>query len=107
MWIKHNYALYNTNYISKVSAHGTKLIATFKDGSEEVIGQFKTTKECNDILSSVTRQLISEDPNHPGMFIKDTKKSKNKSLHEFLDDLTEDQQNAVMEVIRMTAKSKP
>ena len=74
MWIKHNNALYNSNDISKIKAVGTKLIATFSDGSEEVIGQFRRIKECEDVFSSVTRALIFEDPDHPGIFILDTKK---------------------------------
>ena len=79
MWIKHNNALYNSNYILKITNKGTKLIATFKDGTEEIIGQFKRMKECEDILSSLTRALVFEDDDHPGVFIRDTKSSKEKA----------------------------
>lgn len=73
MWIKHNHALYNTSDISKIEAKRTKLYATFKNGDVVIIGEFRATKECQDILRSLTNSLIFEDEDHPGVIIKDTK----------------------------------
>ena len=73
MWIKHNHALYNTSDISKIEAKRTKLYATFKNGDVVIIGEFRATKECQDILRSLTNSLIFEDKDHPGVIIKDTK----------------------------------
>ena len=73
MWIKHNNALFNSNDISKISLSRTKIIASFKDGSEEVIGSFQKMKEAEDIFRSITRALLFEDKEHPGIIIADTK----------------------------------
>lgn len=73
MWIKHNHALYNTSDISKIEAKRTKLQATFKNGDVVIIGEFRATKECQDILRSLTNSFIFEDKDHPGVIIKDTK----------------------------------
>lgn len=78
MWIKHNNALYNSNDISKIVVNRTKLIATFHDETAEVIGEFRATKECQDIFQSVSRALLFEDKDHPGIIIKDTKVAKEK-----------------------------
>ena len=76
MWIKHNKALYNSSEISKIEVKRTKLVATFKDGSTEIIGEFRAMKECEDIFQSITRALLFEDKDHPGIIIKDTKEKK-------------------------------
>lgn len=73
MWIKHNHALYNSSDISKIEVKRTKLYATFHDGTEEVIGEFRATKECEDIFRSVSQALLFDDPERPGIIIKDTK----------------------------------
>ena len=79
MWIKHNKALYNSRDIAKievVKTHPTKLKATFHDGSTEIIGDFNTSKECEDIFGSVSRALLFEFEDHPGIIIRDTKEKK-------------------------------
>lgn len=76
MWIKHNNAMYNSNYISKVRQEKTKIIATFQDGEEIVIGNFRLIKEAHDIFQSITRALLTEDKDNPGIIIKDTRKEK-------------------------------
>ena len=76
MWIKHNKALYNSNEIKKIEARRTKLVATFNDGEEIVIGEFRAMKECEDILSNISRSLLFENSEHPGIIIKDTKGKK-------------------------------
>lgn len=76
MWIKHNHSLYNSNDISKIEVKRTKLIAVFHDGTEELIGEFRATKECEDIFRSVSQALLFEDKDHPGIIIKDTKEVK-------------------------------
>lgn len=73
MWIKHNNALYNADDISKIEVKRTKLYATFKNGDVVVIGEFRTTKECQDILRSLANALLTEDKDHPGVIIRDTK----------------------------------
>lgn len=73
MWIKHNKALYNTADIKKIEARRTKLVAVFFDGEEVIIGEFRAMKECEDILRSVSQALLFEDPERPGIIIKDTK----------------------------------
>lgn len=73
MWIKHNNALYNSNDISKIEARRTKLVATFHDGTEEIIGEFRRIKECNDIFKSVSQALLFENMDRPGIMVKDTK----------------------------------
>lgn len=78
MWIKHNNALYNSNDIAKIEVARTKLKATFHDGEEIIIGEFRATKECQDIFQSVSRALLFEDKDHPGIIIKDTKVAKEK-----------------------------
>lgn len=76
MWIKHNNALYNSNDISFIKQNRTKIVARFKDGSEEVIGEFKLIKESEEIYRSITRALLFEDKDHPGIIIVDTKVNK-------------------------------
>lgn len=76
MWIKHNKALYNADDISKIEVKRTKLQATFKDGTTEIIGEFRAMKEAEDIFQSVVRALLFDDPDHPGVIIKDTKEKK-------------------------------
>lgn len=76
MWIKHNNALYNSNDISSIKQTKTKIVARFKDGSEEVIGEFRLIKESEDIYRSITRALLFEDKDHPGIIIVDTKVNK-------------------------------
>ena len=73
MWIKHNKALYNTKDIKKIEARRTKLVAVFFDDEEVIIGEFRATKECEDIFRSVSQALLFEDKDHPGIIIKDTK----------------------------------
>lgn len=75
MWIKHNHALYNCDDISKIWVCRTKLKAKFNDGTEEIIGEFRATKESEDIFSSVTRNLLSDEKL---MMIRDTKVAKEK-----------------------------
>lgn len=76
MWIKHNHALYNSNDIAKIEVKRTKLQATFHDGTTAIIGEFRATKECEDIFANVSRALLFEDNDHPGVIIKDTKEAK-------------------------------
>lgn len=76
MWIKHNNALYNSNDISSIKQNRTKIVARFKDGSEEVIGEFKLIKESEEIYKSITRALLFEDKDHPGVIIADTRVKK-------------------------------
>lgn len=73
MWIKHNHSLYNSSDISKIEVKRTKLIATFHDGTEEIIGEFRATKECEDILKNITQALLFEEKDRPGIIIRDTK----------------------------------
>ena len=73
MWIKHNNAIYNTSYISRIDARKTKLYAIFEDGEEILIGSFKSMKQCNEILSNITKALLFESPDNPGIIIKDTR----------------------------------
>jgi repressor of nif and glnA expression len=68
--------MYNSNYISKIRQERTKVIATFQDGEEIVIGNFRLIKEAHDIFQSVTRALLTEDKDCPGIVIKDTRKEK-------------------------------
>ena len=76
MWIKHNNAMYNSNYISKIRQERTKIIATFQDGEEIVIGDFRLIKEAQNIFQSITRTLLTEDKDAPGIIIRDTRKEK-------------------------------
>lgn len=76
MWIKHNKALYNTSEIKKIEARRTKLVATFNDGEEIVIGEFRAMKECEDHLSNLTKKLLFELEGHEGVIIHDTKGKK-------------------------------
>ena len=76
MWIKHNNAMYNTNYIIDMVQEGTKIIATFKDGEKVVIGRFRRVQEAHDIFQTITRALLFEDKDAPGVIIKDTRKEK-------------------------------
>ena len=76
MWIRHNKALYNSTEIAKIEVKRTKLVATFKDGTTETIGEFRSMKECEDILRSVSQALLFENSDHPGVIIKDTKEKK-------------------------------
>lgn len=76
MWIKHNNALYNTDYISDIVQDRTKIIATFKDGEKVVLGSFRRIQEAHDIFQSITRALLFEDKDAPGVIIKDTRKEK-------------------------------
>lgn len=77
MWIKHNKALYNSNDIKKIEVKRTKILATFNDGEEVVIGEFKTMSEAESILRNVSQSLLFENEDHPGIIIKDTKEKKN------------------------------
>ncbi len=77
MWIKHNKALYNSNDIKKIEVKRTKILATFNDGEEVVIGEFKTMSEAESILRNVSQSLLFENKDHPGIIIKDTKEKKN------------------------------
>ena len=74
MWIKNGNKLYNTDFISKIEVVRTTIKATFQDGGTEFIGRFRTTNEACDILSNITRSLLFDSPEHPGVIIKDTKK---------------------------------
>ena len=40
------------------------------------MGEFRAIKECEDIFQSITRALLFEDKDHPGIMIKDTKEKK-------------------------------
>lgn len=73
MWIKHNDSLYNSDHIVKIVVARTKLKAMLKDGSEILLGEFRATKECQDIFNSVSRALLFDNPDNPGIIIKDTK----------------------------------
>jgi hypothetical protein len=79
MWIKNGNALYNSDYISKIEVVRTTIKATFEDGSSETIGLFKTTKEANDIFTSITKSMLFDTPDHPGIIIKNTKKETKKT----------------------------
>jgi len=78
MWIKHNKALYNSDYISKIEVRRTKLYATFNDGEEVILGEFRAMKDAEDHFRSVVQALLFEDKDHPGIIIKDTKIVKEK-----------------------------
>lgn len=82
MWIKHKHALYNTDDMKKIEAKRTKIVATFFDGEEVVIGEFRAMKDAQDHLSTITRALLFEDKDHPGIIIKDTKIVKEKGMRE-------------------------
>lgn len=73
MWIKHNNAMYNTNHISYIETRKTKLYAIFEDGEEILIGSFKSMKQCNEIFTNITKALLFESPDNPGIIIKDTR----------------------------------
>ena len=75
MWIKHNNTIYNSDDISNIELVRTKIIATFKDNEQVVIGTFKSTKDSNNIFNSITRALLMEDKDNPGIIIKDTRKA--------------------------------
>ena len=76
MWIKHNTTLYNSDHIVKIVVARTRLKATLKDGSEIILGEFRTMKECQDIFNSVSKALLFDDPDNPGIIIRDTKEKK-------------------------------
>ena len=76
MWIRHNYALYNSSDIVKIYTFRSKLKAEFRNGTTAYIGDFNTSKECEDIFNSVSRALLFEDKDNPGIIIKDTKAKK-------------------------------
>ena len=76
MWIKHNNALYNTEDMKKIEAKRTKIIATFFDGEEVILGEFRATKEAGDYLSNITRKLLAAGTDNEGIIIKDTKEKK-------------------------------
>lgn len=77
MWIKHNKALYNSNSIQKIEIFRVTCIrATFMDGDKVILGSFKTSDEANRILSSISQTLLFDDPDRPGIIIKDTKETK-------------------------------
>ncbi len=76
MWIKHNNAIYNSDDISYIKQTGTKIVAKFKDGSEEIIGEFRLKKEAEEIFRSITKSLLFEDKENPGMIIVDTRLKK-------------------------------
>lgn len=76
MWIRHNYALYNSDDISKIEVKRTKLHATFKDGTTVIIGEFRGTIECQEIFSNIMKALLFENDKHPGIIIRDTKEKK-------------------------------
>ena len=78
MWIKHNKALYNSEYISKIEVRRTKIVATFNDGEEVIIGEFRAMKDAQDHFHSVVQAMLFEDKDHPGIIIKDTKITKEK-----------------------------
>ena len=76
MWIKHNNALYNTEDMKKIEAKRTKIIATFFDGEEVILGEFRAMKEAQDYLASITRKLLAVGTDKEGIIIKDTKEKK-------------------------------
>lgn len=76
MWIKHNNAIYNSDDISSIKQTGTKIVAKFKAGSEEIIGEFRLKKEAEEIFRSITKSLLFEDKENPGMIIVDTRLKK-------------------------------
>ena len=76
MWIKHNKTLYNTDDISKIVVARTKIKATLHNGEEIMLGEFRAQKEAEDIFQSITRALLFEDEEHPGMIIRDTNKKR-------------------------------
>ena len=76
MWIKHNHALYNTDDMKKVEAKRTKIIGTFFDGEEVILGEFRAMKEAQDYLSNITRKLLAAGTDNEGIIIKDTKEKK-------------------------------
>ena len=73
MWIKHNNAVYNSNYIAYIETRKTKLYAIFTNGEEAVIGSFKSPKQCNEIFFNVTNALLFESQEKPSIIIKDTR----------------------------------
>ena len=73
MWIKHNKALYNIDEMTKIFVARTKLKARYPDGTEVILGEFRATKECEDILSSVTRGILGGEKL---IIIRDTKEKK-------------------------------
>lgn len=75
MWIKHNNTIYNSDDISNIELVRTKIVATFKDNEQVVIGTFKSTKDSNNIFNSIVRTLLMEDKDHPGIIIRDTRKA--------------------------------
>lgn len=76
MWVKHNHALYNTDDMKKIEVKRTKIIATFFDGEEVILGEFRATKEAQDYLSNITRKLLAAGTDKEGLIIKDTKEKK-------------------------------
>lgn len=75
MWIKHNNTIYNSDDISNIELVRTKIIATFKDNEQVIIGQFKSTKDSTNIFNSLTRALLTENKDNPGIIIRDTRKA--------------------------------
>lgn len=75
MWIKHNNTIYNSDDISNIELVRTKIIATFKDNEQVIIGQFKSTKDSTNIFNSLTRSLLTENKDNPGIIIRDTRKA--------------------------------
>lgn len=78
MWVKNGNRLYNTNFIVKMEVCRSNIKATFQDGGEEIIGRFKASEEAASVLSNITRSLLFESPEHPGIIIMDTKKGTSK-----------------------------
>ena len=77
MWIKHNKALYNTNSMQKIEIfRNCSIRATFLDGGQVILGSFTSADEAEGIMRSITHNLLFDDPDHPGIIIKDTKETK-------------------------------
>lgn len=76
MWIKHNHALYNTDDMKKIEVKRTKIVGTFFDSEEVILGEFRATKEAQDYLSNITRKLLAVGTDKEGIIIKDTKEKK-------------------------------
>ncbi|MBP5594989.1 MAG: hypothetical protein J6Y02_06380 [Pseudobutyrivibrio sp.] len=70
MWIKHKDILYNTDTMTQIKKHKSRIIATFIDGHEEIIGEFWTGLQRDNIFRSIIKALTDNDS---FIIIKDTR----------------------------------
>ena len=76
MWIKYGNAMYNTDGMVEIKPVRTTIKIKFLDGSYLALGHFRTIEETKEYYQRIVTNLLTEDPDKPGMIIKDTKEVK-------------------------------